>query len=449
MDIMELLQKFNVKIFYYALHNAQYPNRSSLQGYIQAQNVQSFFPIAYEHRHQKYWFFLFNDVNEFIRLYSDVDYTQRRFYCMYLFMPRNFYMDLDLETNVYRSKHELKHIASRFIKWLSDLLNSENMAWNFEKVKPIDCSEFIVFDSSRWLSCGKRFKISLHILSDCLVWSDIGRMKSDIQKIKVYGTNERLAGGIDLSVYKKLQLLRQSESHKFGDISSTKKVLFGIPKESLFVNKVQINQVDNIDGKPRHWVPHLNSQSHARLKIIALREHTAVECKRIQCNDIYLTNDNCFMCAASENYVIRFDFESNINGLTWTELRCANKKCYWKIYAATNSTIKYPRTVANLPLQIQEIEELYLALEIFQLQIHDPYGYIFSDWTIKQTSDQTTLRFTKYTNNITARCGHQPEQLICKKPSHKYFKQNGPYSIQCNCCYRKFTNISALSSVFN
>ncbi len=151
---------------------------------------------------------------------------------------------------------------------------------------------------------------------------------------------------------------------------------------------------------------------------------------KVECVDINISTDKYYACVASSNNIVAFEFRSNINNLSWIEYRCLNnKECREIRYRALNNNLPYPRMFANLPFGINEIENIYEALDIFKLQFGDIYKFAFRDDNIIKKHLMTKLYFHKH---IKAMCGHQPTLLIIKAKEHAYFKSNGKYTIQCN-----------------
>ena len=180
------------------------------------------------------------------------------------------------------------------------------------------------------------------------------------------------------------------------------------------------------------WAWKLNTQRDVRFKIQALKTSVAKqENKNIRCTEINFTNDRCHICSYSNNFIVLYDFVSVTNGLQWQERRCRQKKCVWQQFNSINSTIEFPRCVANIQLSITQMENVCNALRLFGIVATNPYKYIFKD-RIKQETKSAKYYFIPC--NAIARCGHGPSHLKSRKPCDKYIKYNGPYSIYCNEC---------------
>ncbi len=445
MDIVGLIQHFKVKLFYYVLYNFQKPQRETLQSYIENNRLRAYFAIAHEYSYRKYQFLLFNDVQHFQCFYAHVDSAQRCFYSMYLFRHRYLYMDIDLEIDTHIADIDLHRVSHQFIECISNTFSNENIKWHFETNYANPFTKCIVFDSSRCIKSGKKYKVSLHLFNRGVTWNTVEDMMHDIKTLKTHAiaanreTNANtlqmrlknnityydLIHAIDLSVYDQLQLMRQPESHKFGEPLSTKRILFGISKECDILTKIIVNQSDNIEWKTKIWAPYLNTQSDVKLKIRTLKVAISkTKNTHVRCTEINFTNDRCYMCSDSSNYIILYDFESRTNELKWQELRCRNSGCGWKVYKPINTTVEYPRSFANIPLGKSQIEKIFGALNTFGIVIIDPYKYIFIDHKIREINDAIIIPFTKFTSaNAIAQCGHTPEQLKCRKPSNKFIKK--------------------------
>ncbi len=198
---------------------------------------------------------------------------------------------------------------------------------------------------------------------------------------------------------------------------------------------IHINAADNVYGENRVWLPFMNNQPKAKYKIKTLKNRHTDYVKEIKCKEVNILSDKCYICSGSNNNIAIFTFESIVNQLEWVEHRCLNKACEQILqYTSLNSKLKYPRILANLCLQIKEIESIYEALQVFKIKIHSDYKFLLNGYKIVQKphSKRMVLGFNKNTCIFT--CGHEPNHLIIKDKENKYFELNGKYSIQCNKC---------------
>ncbi len=431
MDIDQILQYLQIPQFYYALHNSQHPDRVAMQTYIRKNQLKQFFPVAVEHKPQKFKFILLKNMEQYVHLFNSLDNRDRNLYAMYLYAPRYLYLDIDCIVQSYISREELKKQATSLINWLCDVLNSNKGKFKFEN-KHAKCSQCVVFDSSRLTQSGE-FKISMHVFNPFIIWQDIDEMINDIKQLKriaqMSQTYCRLAAAIDVMVYKKLQLFRMPKCTKKNDKYSMKRILLGVSTNMDLVKLIRMHQVDIINGRSHTWKPYINITNNVKSKLNILK---AIENKcsnKVNCTEVTFTNNKCIFCTSSNNNITEYLFKSSINSLEWMEYRCVNQECNEKRYQSINSNLKYPRLFSNVAFAIDELEDIDAALKIFQVNIKDHYKYVFDDSEIIEKQFQTELKITK---NVLAACGHKPRCFIIKNNQHQYLKTDGKYTIQCN-----------------
>ncbi len=439
MDIDQVLLYWKIPQFYYPLHNILKPNQHTMQEYIRKNDLKHFFPVAIEYKPKKFKYALLKNMQQYIFLYESANIIDRNFYAVYLYAPRYLYLDIDCVVKSKVALVDLKKEAKQLIYWLCHRLNMKmnNFTYQSNKIQRINFDQFAVFDSSRYIDIGE-YKISIHVFNPNVVWYNIDNMIQDIKKLKTVAQkfNIRLPAAIDLSVYKKLQLMRMPECYKNGDRNSRKKLLFGPVDDSKLSKLIELNQVDYIEGESRIWQPFVNisfrNTGHKlqELKQVANSEFSTV----VRCIVARITNDKCYSCTASDtcNKIVQYEFESSINKLHWMEERCLNQACKVFRYESINSNVKYPRTLANIPLSIDELEGINVALKKFGIDSGDQYKFIFRHDDMINNKLRIELQFHDHV--LQTKCKHEPRSFYIKNKKHAYYHCDGKYTIQCNKC---------------
>ncbi len=451
MNVDTLCQYYGVRSFYHVLHDPLKPTQRSIQGFVDATN-EAYYITAYEYTPKKYKFLLFRNQLHYLQLYKAVDRSQQCFYSVYCYGPRFLYLDLEIFVKKLSDAPTRLAIAKLMVSHLSTIFNTGSISLQCEYTKQIKGNTFVVFDNSRQQSKSQS-KLSFHIFNKQIVWTNLDSMLQNIRKIKDYfrtvntfnlnNHNMRMClqilSGIDTTVYSKCQFFRLCNCIKRGEMSSRKRLILPTLDTLNHLQQVNINQADDCINKQKQWLPMINQIPHASGTITTLKRRTITENSTILCTSIEITNDKCYTCVSSNNYLARYTFLSTTNTLEWQEHRCLNTNCIFKTYTSLNNDIQYPRCFSNIPLPISELEQINKACKVFQLKISDSYKFIFQDNKISHEWNKSYILY--FTRNIKCQCEQHPILLYAKNEKHRYLSTDGKYTYQCNNC-KRFHNIN-------